>query len=45
MGQSTFGTKLIPAQVAALVEAAYKTGMNTATVPAAELIAAGFADG
>jgi len=44
MGQSTFGTKLEPPQVEALVDAAFKTGMTTGTVPANELIATGFAD-
>lgn len=44
MPQSPYGTKLEPAMVEALVQAAFKSGMSTGTVPANELIAAGFAD-
>lgn len=39
-----YGTKLDPAMIEAPLQAAYKTGMTTGTVPADELIAAGFAD-
>jgi NitT/TauT family transport system substrate-binding protein len=44
MGRSTFGTKLDSAMIEAPVQAAYKTGMTTGTVPPNELIATGFAD-
>jgi NitT/TauT family transport system substrate-binding protein len=44
MPQTPYGTKLDPVMVEALVQAAYKTGMTTGTVPAAELIASGFAN-
>jgi NitT/TauT family transport system substrate-binding protein len=44
MPMQPYGTKLQPAMVTALVDAAYKSGMSTGTVPANELIAPGFAD-
>jgi NitT/TauT family transport system substrate-binding protein len=40
-----YSTKLIPAMVDAPIQAAFKTGVSTGTLPASELIAAGFADG
>jgi NitT/TauT family transport system substrate-binding protein len=45
MTHTSYGTKLVPAMIDAPIQAAYKTGMTTGTVPAGELIAAGFADG
>lgn len=45
INHTPYGTKLVPAMIDAPIQAAYKTGMTTGTVPAAELVAAGFADG
>jgi NitT/TauT family transport system substrate-binding protein len=44
MTHTQYGTKLDPAMIEAPIQAAYKTGMTTGTVPAGEIIAAGFAD-
>jgi NitT/TauT family transport system substrate-binding protein len=42
MPHTPYGTKLDPAMIEAPIQAAFKTGMTTGTVQAAELIAPGF---
>lgn len=44
MPATPYGTKLDPAMVDAPIQAAFKAGMTTGTVPAAQLIANGFAN-
>ena len=44
IAHTPYGTKLDPAMVEAPIQAAYKTGISTGTVPVTELIATGFAD-